>query len=408
MHRAAGGHASARPLTLSPRPLLGLAPGLVLLVLILGLVLVAGCPTRDVTSLPLRRSGEQVSEIPASVRPDLDLLFVIDNSSSMAGEQQLLGENFPRFIEKLGEARGGLPDLHLGVVSSDLGIAPFALPARGTGGACEGEGDRGRLLRGPPGSDCPLAAGDRFLRDSIGPGGRDINYPPGELAATFACMAELGVTGCGFEQHLEAMRRALDDNPDNAGFVRDDALLAIVLIADEDDCSARDPALFDPDRADLGPQQDFRCFEYGVECDPDRPRQLGSKASCAPRVDSELVEPVETYVDFLRELKGDEGRIVVAGIVGDGGPVVVAERGTGPAHEWTLEPTCTTPDGGLAEAAVRQRAFIDAFPARSTAQTICPADGDLSSALTVIGQLVGQVLGSPCIPGRLRDGDDQT
>jgi hypothetical protein len=370
------------------------------------LALLAGCIDRDVTEVAIRRHGQQVSKIPVNVRRDLDLLFVVDNSSSMEGEQRLLAENFPRFMERLEEVDGGLPDLHLGVISSDLGIPPFELLSSEPGGPrCEGGGDGGSLLRGPPGADCPLDPGDRFLVDSISATGRERNYPEGKLADTFACMAQLGKSGCGFEQHLEAMRRALDDHPDNAGFLRASAFLAVVFIADEDDCSPRDPALFDPDRADLGPQQDFRCWEYGVECEPDQPRVEGAKASCAPRADAELVEPVDTYVDFLRSLKQDPGRLVVAGIVGEAGPVVVDQRGDADDPEWTLEPSCTTADGGKADPAIRQRAFIDAFPARSTAQTICPADGNLAGALSVIGELVGQVLGSPCIAGLLRDGD---
>src|SRR5262245_16782774 len=292
----------------------------------------AGCPSREVTAVPPRRSGEEIIEIPVNVRRAVDLLFVIDNSSSMAGEQALLAENFPRLVEKLEEVPGGLPDLHIGVVSSDLGVPPFEVPSIGMSGACEGNGDGGRLLLGAPGADCGVEPGVPFLFETIGEDGAERNYPEGELAETFACMATLGVSGCGFEQHLEAMRLALDDHPDNAGFLRDDALLAIVIIADEDDCSPRDSALFDPDRADLGPHQDFRCFEYGVVCDADQPRRPGDKAGCGPREDSTLVEPVQTYVDFLRSLK-DDGRVVVSGIVGESGPVRVSEQMTrnGPA-----------------------------------------------------------------------------
>jgi hypothetical protein len=42
-----------------------------------------------------------------------------------------------------------------------------------------------------------------------------------------------------------------------------------VIIADEDDCSVRDPALLGPDSQQLGPLQSFRCTQFGVVCDPD-------------------------------------------------------------------------------------------------------------------------------------------
>jgi hypothetical protein len=74
-----------------------------------------------------------------------------------------------------------------------------------------------------------------------------------DLAAVreeFACNALLSDEGCELEQPLESVYRALVlrraregtvGNPDpNAGFVRDDAQLAIVLITDEDDGSVRD------------------------------------------------------------------------------------------------------------------------------------------------------------------------
>ena len=43
-------------------------------------------------------------------------------------------------------------------------------------------------------------------------------------------LASVGASGCGFEQHLEAVHRALADNPANAGFLRDDANLAVILV----------------------------------------------------------------------------------------------------------------------------------------------------------------------------------
>jgi hypothetical protein len=363
------------------------------------LLVMAACADRSVTAAPPLGSGEQVTTVPISVSNRLDLLFVIDDSASMGEEQELLAANFPRFIDELYGDDGQLPDLHIGVVSSDLGIPPYELQQ--DQGDCLGDGKDGVLLRGPAGADCGLTGDEPYLVDSSDPDGAIRNYPTGELARTFECMAKLGTNGCGFERHLEAMERALTDQPRNDGFLRDDAVLAIVFIADEDDCSAADPDLFDPEEGALGPFQDFRCFEQGVVCEGDDPRAPGLKLGCRPREDSDLVTPVSHFVDAVRALKGDPRRIVVAGILGDAEPVEVEER----ADDWALVPSCETAGIGKADPAVRLRAFLDGFPGNSTAQTICPVDEDLSGAMTQIGLAVRAALPSFCIAGDLADGD---
>ncbi|MFH2008695.1 MAG: hypothetical protein ABI333_19060 [bacterium] len=70
------------------------------------------------------------------------------------------------------------------------------------------------------------------------------NYTSDTLQEVFSCMADRGTGGCGYEQPLEAMHRALDDHPDNVGFVRDNAYLTVVSVTDEDDCSAANPGVF--------------------------------------------------------------------------------------------------------------------------------------------------------------------
>src|SRR5690242_4714584 len=71
---------------------------------------------------------------------DVDILFMIDNSPSMQEEQDKLNANFPVFMNELKKIPGGLPNVHIGVISSDLGAgANFAMP-----GACARPGgDRG-------------------------------------------------------------------------------------------------------------------------------------------------------------------------------------------------------------------------------------------------------------------------
>src|SRR5581483_12101465 len=65
----------------------------------------------------------------------------------------------------------------------------------------------------------------------------------------FQCNVALYVGGCGLEQQLEAVDRALvthdaseraGNTDPNAGFLRSNALLAIVLLTDEEDGSVRD------------------------------------------------------------------------------------------------------------------------------------------------------------------------
>jgi hypothetical protein len=63
-------------------------------------------------------------------------------------------------------------------------------------------------------------------------------------------------------QPLEAARRALVDHLDgaNAGFLRNDSDLALIFLAQRDDCSALDDSLFDPSVADYGPMS-TRCSD---------------------------------------------------------------------------------------------------------------------------------------------------
>lgn len=61
-----------------------------------------------------------------------------------------------------------------------------------------------------------------------------------DLAATFACVALVGTNGSGDERPMEALSVALgtmmnDVGGCNEGFVRDDAVLVLVVITDEED-----------------------------------------------------------------------------------------------------------------------------------------------------------------------------
>jgi hypothetical protein len=408
------------------------------------LLLLAGCASRDVSLVELTQSVEQRVWIPISYNRDIDILFVVDDSGSMKQEQSSLIRNFPRFVQVLEHIEGGLPNIHLGVISSNLGTS-----GGGGGDSCSGTGDGGSLLRGQADTarcragaigcsgPCPaLTDGSRFIKDirvSADSGDRAYNYTM-TLADQFSCMAELGTRGCGFEQHLESMKRALDSHPDNGGFLRPDAFLAVIFVQDEDDCSARSPEVFraqpggDSATSELGELSSFRCFEFGTTCEgPSNERQLGPRQNCKPEENSEYMQSVQHYVDFLKDLKGDPSKVIVAAVAADDRPVTVGSHpGPGPSTgETWVEPQCVVcpdgsadgcplapqddPDVALVAAApsIRMKAFLEAFPQRATLQTICNynpqlRDVDLSGALTQIAQTL-HVFGNPCLPGALAD-----
>ena len=88
-----------------------------------------------------------------------DILFMIDNSASMATAQANLQANLGNFMDVLKGLAGGLPDLHIAVVTSDMG-AGDGVSIQG----CTANGDNG-VFRFQPSAGCtasvdrPRAAG---------------------------------------------------------------------------------------------------------------------------------------------------------------------------------------------------------------------------------------------------------
>lgn len=332
------------------------------------------------------------------VTPMFDILLVVDTSPAMAEEQAHLEDSLRRFGQVLEQSEGGVPDIHLGVISADLGAGGH------DGNGCTGEGDESLLQAAPRLDGCSPPAGS-FLYNTRFPVYQCPRDQPdcyernhqGALGDAIACMGTLGAGGCAFPQPLEAMKRALS-HPDNAGFLRREAYLAVVFLTASDDCSAADSALFDPD-ADLGPLDAFRCTRHGVTCDGGKldgtPRTYGA---CEPRTDSLLADPA-AYVDFLKGLKDDPRMVVVAAAAGPGEPFTVVSPKPG---QLALASSCT---GDLASAtpSVRLQAFLDGFPDRSTSTALCAED--LSPALLPVVQLTARTLDDQCL-SRTMDGTD--
>jgi hypothetical protein len=232
---------------------------------------------------------------------------------------------------------------------------------------------------------------------------------PEDLDAAFGCLAMLGTRGCGYEQQLDAMARALDFHDDgaNGGFLREDSLLAVVMLTDEEDCSVRRDL---PDAVDLFANAAFgnpnlRCFRYG----------------------DQYLTPVRDFVQRLVVLRADRPeRLVFAGITGipleTGCPLsdmgdddfacvladprmqqVEAADGTG------LVPACQITGRGEADPArriVEAIQGLDAAGGSGIVRSICEAD--FRPAMEAISRLIQKQFDGACLARRLeRDGEGQ-
>ncbi|HWU87564.1 MAG TPA: hypothetical protein VN253_09835 [Kofleriaceae bacterium] len=355
---------------------------------------------------------QTVVELPATPNRDLDLLLVMDDSVGLLEIQGSLKVSLPLLIDRLQRVPGGLPNLHVGVVSTDMGTrasgSPTPAPPIGQigNGGCSGIGKNGVLQKF-------LAATitGSFLSDVAQTDGTRLKNYTGDLAVTIGQMISGGAGGCGFEQPLAAMRAALEGQPANAGFLRPEAQLAVVFVTDEDDCSAASTSLFDANTSSLGPLGSFRCTRFGVTCagggaTPDAMNQVGVKSQCGPSPSSAVLDDIGQFRDFLRGLKSNPRQVMVAGIIGPTEPFQVELRTPpgGGDPEPGLAHSCAfqgQQGGQVADPAVRLQAFLDEFPDRSMSSTVCKQD--LSAGVKGIGDLIGRVIGSPCVAAQLAD-----
>lgn len=193
-------------------------------------------------------------------------------------------------------------------------------------------------------------------------------------------MIGLGDHGCGFEQQLSSVARALgaDGAPmpsQNIGFLRPDAELAIVFLSNEDDCSAPantelySLAVGGSNRQNianaLGPIVNYRCNAFGHLCvDPSaggsscliepplHPPADAQSTSAGPTLNltdceaadaTGLESSVSGFAKGIRALKADpDNQIVVGAIIASATPYTVAwipamnGANTQPGELWPL------------------------------------------------------------------------
>lgn len=393
----------------------------------------------------------QLHRVPSEA---VDVLFVIDDSASMAQVQANLAANFGSFMEVL----DGLAytSYRVGVTTTDSGNPRCASDSS----------DRGALQLSP----CTrrlddFVAGDLDVRDVACNDVCTLTDAQLEIVATttdhdsvakprpwlesidgktnlaagvsmadaFECFAPQGVAGCDFESPLESMYLALDrvlDGQDPAyGFLRADATTMIVFMTDGHDCS------FVEDWADIfSPEGDRTfwsdpgaaaptsalCWNAGVECAGD-PSHYDSCRAVDKDVDGELaiaddravLHPVERYIDRVQALEDlqrelDPQREVVVSLVGgvaNNGMAYFAEADDPEFQDlYGIGPSCAGSGGVEAVPPVRLLEFTEAFTP-ANAFSIC--DLDYTPALQAIALknwFTGQIQPA-CFPGCVEDLD---
>jgi hypothetical protein len=337
---------------------------------------------------------------PRLMEKDVDILFVIDNSNSMAEKQANLSHSIPTFIEALRSPKldNRIPHLHIGVVSTDLGAGGYSLPS------CEVVGgDGGKLQVTPRKAGCipPSRPWIAYIEDQTNIESTTADSVE-QVKEAFQCIVELGTDGCTFEHQMEAARRALDPKLNlNPGFIRPDAFLAVAFFTDEDDCSAQKPQLFDLSLEDtLGTLTSFRCFEFGITCDINDRTEPGPRENCVPSGD--WLYKVDEYVSFFRGIKPLDWVIMFA-IAGPTDNVEVSLDGRNP----TLKPSCQT-SIGKAVPAIRIKSLVDAFgrqghfnegtdPSYTQKLDVNICSPDYSPALRLMGKVIVTTMLSRCV-----------
>src|SRR3569833_3490296 len=79
----------------------------------LAVAVLAGCPDRSIDAVKPLQGRVEAKDIPVNINRDLDLLFLIDNSPSMADKQANLADNYTKILQVLESIPGGLPNVHI-------------------------------------------------------------------------------------------------------------------------------------------------------------------------------------------------------------------------------------------------------------------------------------------------------
>ncbi len=337
----------------------------------------------------------------------VDLLFVIDNSGSMAPVQDQVNGDVEALVDPL--IADGL-SLRIGITTTDMGnpqcSADSTKPAMGNLvlSSCIDRVEAGDFTF--EGVDPPIDAStvctdfcgfddsgfqvtptatdvdpDPVPRPWIEVDGGDSNLGEQSVIGALRCFLPQGVAGCGFESPLEAMYSVIvgSETPDdpNYGFIRGDARLIIVMITDETDCSL-DPDwkdIFQTNKVFWNHPMDPKpvsavCWRAGVTC-TGSPAEFDDcvadnhdiNGSSGVSDSSAVLYPLSRYTEQLTALKGDTESVelhLIAGVpagYSTGTPITYSEDAPDPdfVDSFGIGPGCVSATSGPEVPPVRER-----------------------------------------------------
>ncbi|WAS98029.1 VWA domain-containing protein [Nannocystis punicea] len=419
-------------------------------------------PTGDPPPDPTDGPEEPAPVVPIALGSDADILFVIDNSLSMATRQAKLAAAMPAFVDALAGLR-----YRIGITTTDSGNlrcnAQDTGPERGelvltsclervaagefeVPGILEDVSEACTAACALGDADLPikptathLSEGELTPRKWVEVAGGVNNLPDGvSPAQALQCFMPQGVTGCGFESHLESMFMALKrtedaGSPSNFGFMRPLASLSVVLFSDETDCSpvSAFDEIFTTNKVfwedpDAPAPTSALCWNAGVRCEGAGPQfagcfsenhDVGGVPGAAD--DAAVLQPLSRYVGFLQGIEDlkrqsdpkSEVRVMMIAGVPQGYEThdaeIVYEEAPDPQvqNDFGIGFGCLDTDSLGGVPPVREREVAEAFAVGDERDIFSICADDYSAALATIAARISDQIRPACMPLCVADSD---
>ncbi|MBL8944268.1 MAG: VWA domain-containing protein [Myxococcales bacterium] len=413
-------------------------------------------------------SGPGPYGVQLTVSKDVDILFVIDNSGSMGEEQGRLAGDIAALVAVL-EDPAVRANYRIGFTTTDNGN-PWCGSTSPEAGKLQMSSCRGRtgdfVFNGnPPADASAIACTDVCNLESLeivptttefdpDPKPRPwIEYIEGRSnlgdvtsVAAMQCAAPQGIAGCGFESHLESMYKALlraqNADEEQYGFLRSNAILSIVIVTDEVDCSYNDayqsiflpadqggdPGVFWSDPEASAPTSAV-CWNAGVVCEGsgtpyDSCRSSNKDVTGASDVSDNdaVLHPLSRYVDFVQEIEvlkqqytpSQEVLVsVIAGVPDGYDGTLTYSNSLDPIdqNDFGIGPGCTYDDVDpmtpvqTARPPVRMREFAEQFEVGDGANLYSVCQDTYSDALSAVANSIRDQIKPACMPVCVADTD---